>query len=83
MHERTGCKPMDSTMGPASFNYIHSVIIKRLSTYGTSQYPSQLTNTIVALITLGDFLLSGGGVRSNFGMNGRDATVFLPFSTLN
>ena len=46
-HERAGCRRTDSFVRPTSLNYIHTMIIERLSAYRTTQKPSQWTKATV------------------------------------
>ena len=74
---------MDSIARVTSLNYIHAMIIERLSTHEAPQEPSQWTKLTLAGTNFGRyFSLSSGSVRSNFGMNGQDAVVFLPSKAL-
>ena len=74
---------MNSTARPKSLKYTRAMIIGRSIIYEIPQEPSQWTKTTIAGATFGRyFSLSSGSVRSNFGMNGQDALVFLPSKAL-
>ena len=46
---------MDSTVRLTSLEYIHTMIIERLSTHGIPHKPSQLTKTTIAEATIGRY----------------------------
>ena len=74
---------MVGVVRPISLNYICTMIIERLSTYGTPQEPSQWTKTTIAGATFGRyFSFCSGSVWSNFGMNEQDTVVRLSSTAL-
>ena len=81
--ERAGRRPTDSMVRLTGLKYNHAMIIERINTHRTPQEPSQWTNLMVAGTNFGEYYsLSGGSVRSNFGMNGQDVVVFLSSKAL-
>lgn len=56
--KKARCRSIDSIIRPKSLNYICSIIVKRLSTYGTLQDPSHWTKITVVCAIFGRFVCS-------------------------